>query len=169
MSIQAQWLRLKNRITVPIARSCTAFWNWQCLRMVTCVFPAGHFMGVNLKRYLFWTVSSLFLQAFLQVCREFQPALIWQILHCKFVASVYGSILHAIQFGHVFPLWGLVCQQLDDKCAPRSPTYSRTLTVANPCRSSHKSKVIIGYVFWLSGIGFSFEDRRLSSLVAGKF
>ena len=25
------------------------------------------------------------------------------------------------------------------------------------------------YVFWLSGIGFSFGDRRLSSLVAGKF
>ena len=61
-------------------------------------------MGVNRIQDLFWTVSSLFLQAFWQVCREFQPALIWQILHCKFIASVDGSIPHAIQFGHVFPL-----------------------------------------------------------------
>ena len=161
---------LKNRIIGPNVGSFTAFWIWACFCMATCtLLPGGHFMGVNLKRYLFWTVSSFFLQAFLQVCREFQPASVEQFLHYRFIASGDGSMVHAMQFGSVFLLRRRACQQLEANCAPRLPTYSGTLTIANFHRSSYESKAIKGSVFWLSGLGFSLKGRRVSRSVAEKF
>ena len=160
---------LENRIIGPNVGSFNVAWIWTCFCMAICTpLTAGHFMEVNLKQYLFWAVSFLFLQAFLQVCREFQRALVGQTLHYWFITSVNGRIVHAMQSSNVFPSWSQARQQLETRCTTWRPTYSRILSILSLHRSSYEWRAIGCSVLWLSGLGFSLKGRRLSRSVSEK-
>ena len=161
---------LDNCILGPNVRGLIAVWIWTCLCIENGTpFPAGHFMEVNINRCLFLTVSSFILQAFMQVYREFQTALVEQFLHCGVIASVRSRIAQGMQFGYVFLSWSHARQQLGTECAPWLPTCSRFLAIVNLHMSGYESRAIRCSAFWLHGLGFRLKGRQLSRSVAEKF
>ena len=161
-------------------------------------FSAGHVMVVDLNRCLFLDEGSVAMQAFVQICREFQTALgdqflrygtiafvkssitqgmqfiyvfllLGQFLHPGVITSVNGRIAQGLQFGYVFRSWRLARPQRGTDCVIGLPTRSGTLTIANSYMSCHELREFRFFAFRPYVFGFVLSGRLFYQSVAGKF